>query len=336
MCRIFGISYGGVEECIGTAKIARLLYRSLVHGGEDAWGYMLYDGDNVWHYKQPGRVDRKGPMDIISKHMRGNDTRWMCGHVRAATFGSPEENQNNHPLRHGEIMGVHNGTLVNHDDILKITGREDDTVEVDSEAIFAAVNKWGHAPGLRKIVGDMVTVYTDLRKPDRVHIGRSYGRYLTIGWTENGNLIWATEKQALEMLEGFGLKFTKFSSVQEMRHVVIRDGRIIYRNTYGTPPEHHSERMPYYLPATDWWSRTPVFHQPTIDLDEIIASHRPISIEEHDRLLLRQSLAEDLESNEPTFGQKVDEDTYYYHGRLMMADEYIDTLADEMEWEWVD
>lgn len=333
MCRIFGISYHGEEECIGTAKIARLLYRELVHGGPHAWGYMRFDGENVWTHREPGRADTKAALDTVTQHLRGKDSRWFCGHVRYATHGKPEQNQNNHPLHHGNIIGVHNGVLDNHDDILKVTGREDASVEVDSEAIFAAVNKWGHAPGLRKIVGDMVTVYVDLRKPHLVHIGRSYGRSLAIGWTDRGNILWASERSALTRLEGFGMKFEGLSAVREMRHLVVRDGQIIYRHTYGKVPEHHTETSPTPAPAR-WPVRERILTTPhwfdskPIDLDEVIADrHRP-------RTSLDVPTLEELDAHEHLYGQKVDEDTYYYHGRLMTADEYVETLAEEMEWEW--
>lgn len=323
MCRIFGIAYGGVDECIGAAKIGRILFRELTHGGPHAWGYMRYDGENVWWHRQPGRADTKESLQQFSNQVGGNPTTWLCGHVRYATFGNPQNNKNNHPLSHGNIMGVHNGTLVNHDDILKVTGRDDVETEVDSEAIFAAVNKWGHAPGLRKIVGDMVTVYIDIRRPHVLHIGRSYGRSLSLGWTENGNLLWATEKRALLRLEGFGLKFIKFSAVREMRHITIRDGRIVGRATYGTVPAHHSEEMPVCQPTGSWArTREPIFGGP-IDLDEMIAMRGS-----------KDLALDELHYTDGTYGQKVDEDTYYYHGILMTADQYIDTLAEEMEWEW--
>lgn len=232
MCRIFGVSYGDQREELDTAEIAAILYPALVHQGPHAWGWMSHKAgaDSIEWEKTPGRCDTPAAyaqqIETIDP-----DAKWFVGHLRYATHGSPQDNRNNHPIIHRGILGIHNGVLRNHDDILKITGRQDPKTLVDSEAIFAAVRKWGPVNGLKRIEGDMVTVYARTEKPHVLHIGRTHGRQCTVGWTERGNIIFASEEQALRKLEP-EIKFTHFSTISENRLLILRDGKIIGRHRF--------------------------------------------------------------------------------------------------------
>jgi len=57
------------------------------------------------------------------------------GHARALSQGDKDNNANNHPIKIGNIVGIHNGTLRNDNVIIKNLGCKRDG-EVDSEAIF--------------------------------------------------------------------------------------------------------------------------------------------------------------------------------------------------------
>lgn len=250
MCRIFGISYGDKPEQITANEIATILYPALVHQGPHAWGWMTYDpkhgSDAIKFFKTPGRCDtRKAMMKQIRQIPES--PQWLVAHLRYATHGKAHINANNHPIPHGHIIGIHNGILRNHTDILKVTGREDSKATVDSEAIFAAVNKWGPMKGLRKVSGDMVTVWADDRKPERLFLGRSWGRQVSIGRTTNGNIIFASEEQALYRLEPH-VRFTKVSRVSENRLLTIVNGDIVDRKTFAEPT--HAK----FTPAAPRWT----------------------------------------------------------------------------------
>lgn len=67
-----------------------------------------------------------------------NPCKIFLGHCRQPTTGGgapPEDNENNHPIKIGDTVGVHNGTLKNDDIIFKNLGCKRDG-KVDSEAIF--------------------------------------------------------------------------------------------------------------------------------------------------------------------------------------------------------
>ena len=81
-------------------------------------------------------TDYGGFVDLWRRHK--NPARMVIGHCRkpSATIGAgTEDNQNNHPIRVGHIVGVHNGTLTNHAQIVEKLKCETDS-KVDSEAIF--------------------------------------------------------------------------------------------------------------------------------------------------------------------------------------------------------
>lgn len=57
------------------------------------------------------------------------------GHCRKGTIGDKEDNENNHPIKIGNIIGIHNGVIKNDDIIQKHLGCKRDG-KVDSEMIF--------------------------------------------------------------------------------------------------------------------------------------------------------------------------------------------------------
>lgn len=59
----------------------------------------------------------------------------FLGHCRQGTVGDKEENENNHPIKIGNLVGIHNGIIRNHDIIVEKLGCKRDG-KVDSEAIF--------------------------------------------------------------------------------------------------------------------------------------------------------------------------------------------------------
>lgn len=240
MCRICFVSIGDTPEKLDVAEIAATLMPALVRQGPHAYGWMTYnamdvgpESDGLYFEKHVGRSDTE---DAWKRFMYDVDPKatWFVGHTRFATHGDPKDIRNDHPIPHGNILGVHNGVLSNHEDILKVTGREDDETLVDSEAIFAAVNKWGPSKGLRRVRGNMVSIFTDRRKPHLLKIARTHGRQLTIGVTTKGNLIGASDQSALHLLEP-DIRFDHFTTISENRLLVIRDGKIIQKYTFRKP-----------------------------------------------------------------------------------------------------
>jgi glucosamine 6-phosphate synthetase-like amidotransferase/phosphosugar isomerase protein len=64
-----------------------------------------------------------------------SDTTWLAGHARWQTRGDASNNANNHPIRAGEVIGTHWGTITNADSLFAYFGLPR-SAQVDSELIF--------------------------------------------------------------------------------------------------------------------------------------------------------------------------------------------------------
>lgn len=86
--------------------------------------------------------DYEGYLKIWRKKVR--PAKISIGHCRKPSTGGasgPENNKNNHPIKIGDIVGVHNGTLTNHEKIFTNLGCKRDG-NVDSEAIFRLLHHY--------------------------------------------------------------------------------------------------------------------------------------------------------------------------------------------------
>lgn len=64
-----------------------------------------------------------------------NRTTVLLGHTRWRTRGDEQVNRNNHPIRSGDVIGIHNGTIYNADELFR-RYRLSRYAEVDSEILF--------------------------------------------------------------------------------------------------------------------------------------------------------------------------------------------------------
>ena len=61
---------------------------------------------------------RGGASALLDEIAASAGTGQALIHVRDFTKGHPEIEANNHPIRHGAVVGVHNGVVENDDDLL--------------------------------------------------------------------------------------------------------------------------------------------------------------------------------------------------------------------------
>lgn len=80
---------------------------------------------------------KKEDFDSFTKIVREykSGLRTLIGHCRKNSVGNSFDNSNNHPIKAGNIVGVHNGTLTNHTEVFKNLDCQKDG-DVDSEAIM--------------------------------------------------------------------------------------------------------------------------------------------------------------------------------------------------------
>jgi glutamine phosphoribosylpyrophosphate amidotransferase len=129
--------------------------------GSDAAGY-CYRGPNVPLEVHKRRSGASGLLDSINLP---RTAREALVHVRDYTKGHPSLEANNHPIRHGAVVGIHNGIIRNDEEIFAECGfdRASPGMTVDSEAIFALMEaEQSSARALDKLNGSMATAWMGL------------------------------------------------------------------------------------------------------------------------------------------------------------------------------
>src|SRR5919198_1437804 len=205
MCGIAGYSLSG-SSTVERTLAAQALLAGIAERGADAVGYAhRCPGGSVDIHKQ-----RSGASALLEQVLLPDDATEVLVHVRDYTKGHPRIEANNHPIRHGAVVGVHNGIIFNDDDLMEQHGfeRAEPQMTVDSEAIFVA---------------------------------RGVGRPLWIG-SGREELFFASTKAALEVVEKFlRLKLRK-REIAEGTVVVAAEGRELSRKrftptgNFGGPP----------------------------------------------------------------------------------------------------
>ena len=242
MCGIAGYSLSG-SSTVERTLAAQALLAGIAERGADAVGYAhRCPGGPVEIHKQ-----RSGASALLEQVLLPADATEVLVHVRDYTKGHPRIEANNHPIRHGAVVGVHNGIIFNDDDLMEQHGfeRAEPLMTVDSEAIFALAEASDGAPvALEELNGSMATAWIDERRPGTIFLARGVGRPLWIG-TARDELFFASTKAALEVVEKFlRLKLRK-REVAEGTVVVAAEGRELTRERFR--PDRNFEESP--LPA---------------------------------------------------------------------------------------
>ena len=136
MCGIAGYSVG-TESQIDRTLATQALLAGIAERGADAVGYAVRgDGPLTVHKQQTGASAMLETIAVPST------TRQALVHVRDYTKGHPTIAANNHPVRHGSVVGIHNGIISNDEELFAghEIERHEPEMTVDSEAIFALVD----------------------------------------------------------------------------------------------------------------------------------------------------------------------------------------------------
>lgn len=200
MCGIAGYTIKP-ESGIDRTLAAQALLAGIAERGADAVGYA--------HRGPDGRIavhkQRSGASALLEEIDIAPSSNQVLVHVRDYTKGHPRIEANNHPVRHGAVVGIHNGIILNDEEILAEHGFERAAPEmtVDSEAIFALVEKSnGRAHVMEQLRGSMATAWLDERQPDAVFCARGVARPLWLGETEQSTFF-ASTKAALQLVERY-------------------------------------------------------------------------------------------------------------------------------------
>ena len=230
MCGIAGYSVrsrSGVDRTLA----AQALLAAIAERGADAVGYAHRAGDAPYATVVKQRTPASKLLERVHVPQAADQ---LLVHVRDYTKGHPSISANNHPVRHGPVIGIHNGIITNDDELLAphSCARAEPRMTVDSEAIFAlAAHSRNDARALEHLRGAMATGWLDEREPGIVFVARGSGRPLWIGESRNG-VFFASTKLALEVVGRYcGLRLRK-RELREGTWLALRGGEIVRRERF--------------------------------------------------------------------------------------------------------
>lgn len=116
------------------------------------------------------------------------------GHNRWATSGAKDDDNNAHPFIHGDIVGVHNGSLRNQ----KLLADSEKFV-VDSDNLFYHLDNHGLDDTISKTNGAYALVWYN-KEEGSLNFLRNDERPIAIGKLSNGCWVWASEMGMLTWL----------------------------------------------------------------------------------------------------------------------------------------
>ena len=241
MCGIAGYSVDRASRMDRTLT-AQALFASIAERGSDAVGY-AYRGDEsgVVVHKQ-----RTGASQLLEAVAIPGDATESLLHVRDYTKGHPSLSANNHPIRHGTVVGIHNGIIANDEEIFEQHSfdRAEPGMTVDSEAIFALVDESGaQRNSLEELYGSMATAWLDEREGDVLFLARGVGRPLWIGEGE-GETLFASTLDALELAEAYARLSLHKREVPEGCLVTVRAGRVVAAESFEPDRSFSEEPLP--------------------------------------------------------------------------------------------
>jgi glucosamine 6-phosphate synthetase-like amidotransferase/phosphosugar isomerase protein len=241
MCGIAGYSLSPDTNLERTVA-ARALLAGIAERGGDAVGYAYRTTTrDVAVHKQ-----RSGASALVDRILVPRDTSQLLVHVRDYTKGHPSLAANNHPIRHGSVVGIHNGTIVNDDELFARyeIARAAAEMTVDSEIIFALAHRsrGRTARALEQLVGSMATAWLDEARPELI-VARGMGRPLWIGSRDDA-MFFASTKHALELVERYAETRLRKRELPLGRVIAVDAGSIVARTSFRPDMSFEEDPLP--------------------------------------------------------------------------------------------
>jgi glucosamine--fructose-6-phosphate aminotransferase (isomerizing) len=241
MCGIAGYSLSP-ESQVDRTVVARALLAGIAERGGDAAGFAYRGGsDKVTVHKQ-----RTGASALVELIDVPQSATQLLVHVRDFTKGHPSLGANNHPIRHGTVVGIHNGTIVNDDELFARNeiDRAAPDMTVDSEIIFALAerSRGRTARSLEQLVGSMATAWLDEGRPELL-LARGMGRPLWTG-TTHGAFFFASTRVALELVAQYAAVELRLREFPLGTVVAVDGGKVVARERFRPDMSFLEEDLP--------------------------------------------------------------------------------------------
>jgi len=224
MCGIAGYSLS-LRSDVDRTLAAQALLAGIADRGADAVGYAHRGWEDAYPVVTKQRTPASRLLDRIAVPA---DATELLVHVRDYTKGHPSIPANNHPVRHGPVVGIHNGIILNDDELLApySCARAEPRMTVDSEAIFAlAAHSRNEPDALEALAGSMATAWLDQREPGTVFAARGVGRPLWLGRGRD-EVFFASTRAALEIAAEYAHVRLRMSEVRDGTFLALRAGRV--------------------------------------------------------------------------------------------------------------
>lgn len=226
--------------------------------GSDATGFaLLFEDGNLRGMKHGEKATK-----VVSDFGRADKTNFMAlmdiwkaypkpanivlGHCRKRTIGMASDNNNNHPFKIGNILGVHNGTIENHkkieENLKDLKYKIDRAGLVDSEMIFHLLSKISKKDkGLltldqaewvvNRLQGKYAVAAANVNNPYQLMIFRD-GRPVEVGISRPTGLIFVASEKAF--LEAALFRYNRIRHIYGLDHLPELDLKI------GVMPDDHA------------------------------------------------------------------------------------------------
>jgi len=224
MCGIAGYSLS-LRSGVDRTLAAQALLAGIADRGADAVGYAYRGGQDEYPVVTKQRTAASRLLERISVPAHADE---LLIHVRDYTKGHPSIPANNHPVRHGPVVGIHNGIITNDDELLAShpCARSEPRMSVDSEAIFAlAAHSHNDPRALESLAGSMASAWLDQREPGTLFAARGVGRPLWLGRGRH-EVFFASTRAALEIVSEYTGVQLKMSDVQDGTFLELHEGRV--------------------------------------------------------------------------------------------------------------
>lgn len=232
MCGISGY------YCWGDARpgpdLARMLLAENMVRGRDAAGFAyLDDGDEIAVVKNVGPASRLvEAVDKFSPEVWGKvaASPIVIAHTRAQTKGDARDNDNNHPVIFGSWIVVHNGMVLNDDDLFERQGAAR-FAEVDTAAIPLMLEGGGDKPfdELGLLGGSVSAALWSQASPRQLNLLRLNGADVYLFLVQSMDMLVFSSVGAvfrhLERIPLGSLRFTTTSTLPDNRLLALSPNR---------------------------------------------------------------------------------------------------------------
>lgn len=238
MCGITGFSKAVDRSSVSNAdRLIRQAVLAIENRGTDSTGYAWMNPDGRGFYCKRALAAHEAVFCLpqVNPH-----AITMIGHTRWATQGSKHKMENNHPVVDDGVMLVHNGVITNDREIYRWLDPDyPPKAEVDTAAMAALLAHpdevfADHPTDLLQMVGgDNAFAWIMTAEPEVLHLARTRGRPLTIGWTRCGDLVMSSTPATLYDLSRMaGVKVRRFREVNEGIYLKVLRGEIIEEKSF--------------------------------------------------------------------------------------------------------